>query len=679
MVVPVPDQLEYISNADGVTKDFPYPTRFLQKDEIVVVLRDADGIDTPQYLNQHFTIAGSSWPNGGLVSFYNAPPHGMKVIRSRQTQAKQTVDLGNKQRNDAEAVELQLDRLTMAIQDRGARTDAAWWGVIAEISARIHGDRLLNARVDQEIIDRDNGDKALASLIGQAGSIAEHVFESNLALSMAEVKPTFHAILTLGGQTPKDGLGGLYVDEDNGSTETLVSGDGRTWYKVVDVQAERVLHTPKINRLIPRSMQAIADGLPLSPAMFGAKGWDEATDGNAIRDAMMFMAEFVAESDLTLDLMGKRYLIDKPIRLTGSAFYRKRITNGLLRVGPSFPQDEHILDFTGLTTGSRLDRNRFDNLNFLGAVPGSGVPRAGGWIRFNATLGNDIHDCLFEYCRGRGIWDENTRAGAGNYIHNNRFYGGDQQDTFNSAIRLAGYDNKIAHNMCAEFANHIYCEKGANIITGNHVYNYNKSAILGAGITTGPMENSNETLIQGNYVDTVRVDVYYPGNTTVSGNKFLIPNISYWEGRTTAFIELVSASSTEALELKGLQITGNQFKSSYGTAESVRCRTGGVPVIVSDDVFIKDNVFLRVNKRAAQVSVTLKNLTAVTSVNIDLSQYKIPGCLSDHENALSYTAQGSGGSVTGITRNNDVYTVNFATAFTGKLTLAATMCTNGAW
>ncbi|CAB4324959.1 SGNH/GDSL hydrolase family protein [Brucella sp. 191011898] len=117
MTVPVPDQLEYISDADGVTKDFPYPKRFLQKDEIVVLLRDADGVDTPQILNTHYTIAGSAWPSGGFVSFVVAPKATNKIVLFRMTQAKQTVDLENNQRNDAPSVEAQLDRTIMALQD----------------------------------------------------------------------------------------------------------------------------------------------------------------------------------------------------------------------------------------------------------------------------------------------------------------------------------------------------------------------------------------------------------------------------------------------------------------------------------------------------------------------------------------------------------------------------------
>lgn len=142
MTVPVPDQLEYISDADGVTKDFSYPKRFLQKDEIVVLLRDADGVDTPQILNTHYMIAGSSWPSGGTISFITAPLAPNKVVRYRMTQAKQTVDLENNQRNDAPSVELQLDRLTMAIQDRDSRISFIGDGLLRERLERIAADLL---------------------------------------------------------------------------------------------------------------------------------------------------------------------------------------------------------------------------------------------------------------------------------------------------------------------------------------------------------------------------------------------------------------------------------------------------------------------------------------------------------------------------------------------------------
>ncbi|GAA0614880.1 hypothetical protein GCM10008943_32510 [Paenochrobactrum glaciei] len=129
MTVPIADQLEFITNGNGVTREFSYPRRFLQKDEIVVAFRTGD-IDTIKSLNVDYSIAGSSWPAGGKIVFNVAPPVGVKVVLYRKTQVKQSVDLENKQRNDAKAVETQLDRLTMALQDtdllarRALRTDS---------------------------------------------------------------------------------------------------------------------------------------------------------------------------------------------------------------------------------------------------------------------------------------------------------------------------------------------------------------------------------------------------------------------------------------------------------------------------------------------------------------------------------------------------------------------------
>ncbi len=243
MTVPVPDQLEYISDANGVTKDFPYPKRFLQKDEIVVALRDADGIDTPQILDMHYTIAGSSWPTGGTVSFINAPQAPNKVVRYRMTQAKQTIGLANNQRNDAPSVELQLDRLTMAIQDRGRLGEAAWWGLLAEVAARVQGDKILNIRVDKEIIDRIAGDEALASLIGNVGSGNAPLFDTNLAVSMAIIAPLVNAIRTGGYYAVGDGGAALYkrVFSEPTHAGKVQSADGAWWELSEDIRDLRAM------------------------------------------------------------------------------------------------------------------------------------------------------------------------------------------------------------------------------------------------------------------------------------------------------------------------------------------------------------------------------------------------------------------------------------------------------
>lgn len=133
-----------------------------------------------------------------------------------------------------------LNRLEAEMQEVRRDADGFSNGLRAEIEARIASDAALNDRVTQEVIDRHNGDTALASLIGQGGPISEHIFETNLAVGFAQLKPGFSSVLTLGRTTPGDGDGGIYIVTNNGSTDTIVSGDGRTWYKAEDISPSRL-------------------------------------------------------------------------------------------------------------------------------------------------------------------------------------------------------------------------------------------------------------------------------------------------------------------------------------------------------------------------------------------------------------------------------------------------------
>lgn len=150
MTVSVPAQLEFVSNGDGVTTSFSYPVRFLEKSDVIVAFRDADGVDTVKTLNVDYTIAGTIWPTGGNVVFGTAPANGVKVVRYRSTAAKQVVDLSEKAKNSAESVELQLDRTMMAVQDSKSLTSSTSLGLQLEILARKAGDAALGTRIDLE-------------------------------------------------------------------------------------------------------------------------------------------------------------------------------------------------------------------------------------------------------------------------------------------------------------------------------------------------------------------------------------------------------------------------------------------------------------------------------------------------------------------------------------------------
>ncbi|QTN02448.1 hypothetical protein GTN27_04370 [Ochrobactrum sp. EEELCW01] len=266
MTVPVPDQLEYISDADGVTKDFPYPKRFLQKDEIVVLLRDVDGVDTPQILNTHYTIAGSSWPSGGTISFITAPLGPNKVVRYRMTQAKQTVDLENNQRNDAPSVELQLDRLAMAIQDRGGTltelllrsvkmpfgytgsTVLPWPDPNKLIGWNENGDGFANKDILPSgglVVGEAGGEVLAKDTVGairdylEIKDPAERSFDSTVSVASADIDSEVNFISTAGYYSTGDGGGALYKRAISEPTHPgkIQSADG-TWWELAQLQPD---------------------------------------------------------------------------------------------------------------------------------------------------------------------------------------------------------------------------------------------------------------------------------------------------------------------------------------------------------------------------------------------------------------------------------------------------------
>ncbi|MGB3391035.1 MAG: hypothetical protein WBA88_23990 [Pseudaminobacter sp.] len=120
MTVPVPGSLTYAYVADGITTVFPYPVRFLEPDELLVIQEAPDGALTELGYNVDYTVTGAGSPSGGSITTLFVPEDG-RIIISRRTTAKQLVDLHDNARNPAEAVEQQLDRMVMTDQDLAAR------------------------------------------------------------------------------------------------------------------------------------------------------------------------------------------------------------------------------------------------------------------------------------------------------------------------------------------------------------------------------------------------------------------------------------------------------------------------------------------------------------------------------------------------------------------------------
>lgn len=105
---------------DGSTLplDVPYPIEFDTDGDLECVFVDGDGIVTLAALTTNYTVTGAGDPSGGTVSFTTIPAGTASVGVVRNTLMDQVVDLSNTERNDAPAVEEQLDKLTRGAQDR---------------------------------------------------------------------------------------------------------------------------------------------------------------------------------------------------------------------------------------------------------------------------------------------------------------------------------------------------------------------------------------------------------------------------------------------------------------------------------------------------------------------------------------------------------------------------------
>lgn len=83
-------------------------------------------------------------------------------------------------------------------------------------------------------------------------------YPTKAAAELAVIPAPVSAILLFGDATVGDGLGGLYIDVNNGSSDTFVSAGGtsRTWYRAKDVSTARLTDevTAKLPPLAPNTM-----------------------------------------------------------------------------------------------------------------------------------------------------------------------------------------------------------------------------------------------------------------------------------------------------------------------------------------------------------------------------------------------------------------------------------------
>lgn len=82
-------------------------------------------------------------------------------------------------------------------------------------------------------------------------------FASRADAIAAKIPDSIHSVALNGDISEGDGLGGLFIDTDNGSADTFTSADRRMWYRVADVG--RISIDAETSRSIPIIGESIED------------------------------------------------------------------------------------------------------------------------------------------------------------------------------------------------------------------------------------------------------------------------------------------------------------------------------------------------------------------------------------------------------------------------------------
>ncbi|MDY0188699.1 MAG: hypothetical protein RBR16_12345, partial [Syntrophus sp. (in: bacteria)] len=101
----------------GAQTVFPYNFKVWAETELVVIVTDANGVETVKTLNVDYSVSGVGNDTGGNVTFVTAPAATEKVTIMRALPQKQETDYVENDPFPAMATENALDKLTMMVQE----------------------------------------------------------------------------------------------------------------------------------------------------------------------------------------------------------------------------------------------------------------------------------------------------------------------------------------------------------------------------------------------------------------------------------------------------------------------------------------------------------------------------------------------------------------------------------
>jgi hypothetical protein len=180
------------------------------------------------------------------------------------------------------------------------------------------GVSLLGWNADNKLVNRPDvggstAEAQAAAEIAVAVANGKFEFDTRAAAVAANIPASIHGVSLRGWLAIGDGRAGLYIDTPNGSADTFVSADGRTWYGAVPQAMRRFADAAALAAATVTSAAILVGGVvmqqdatgpfadsignkyaPVSyvtPRMFGAKGDGIADDRAAVQASWTYAAK----------------------------------------------------------------------------------------------------------------------------------------------------------------------------------------------------------------------------------------------------------------------------------------------------------------------------------------------------------------------------------------------------
>lgn len=103
-------------NGNGSTTVFAYTFKIFDQDDLTVIIRSANGIETVKTITTHYTVSGVGNAGGGNVTMLTAPASGETITILREQDLIQELDIVPNDPFPATSVEDALDKLTFMVQ-----------------------------------------------------------------------------------------------------------------------------------------------------------------------------------------------------------------------------------------------------------------------------------------------------------------------------------------------------------------------------------------------------------------------------------------------------------------------------------------------------------------------------------------------------------------------------------